>query len=596
MPNSPRLDYRDRLEARQATAADAARREGRLAQARLAVFVAGAGIIWLVLATPALTAWWIAAVVTGFIGLVVMHDRARRAHQRAMRGVRFYEGGLARLDYDFAGSGRAGSEFLDADHPYSDHLDLFGRGSLFELLSNAQTDAGVATLAAWLGAPAAPETIRGRQTAVTELAPRVDLREDLAVLGPDAHEGLDPESLARWGSAQPELAALSTRIAALVLALATVASAFAIPSYGIGPFALCAILELGFSLPFRSRTRRIIHAVRKPLRNLALLSELLQRIERESFEAPTLLELRAELETHGVTPSVEIARLRRLVDMVEQRQNQLFAPVAPFLLWTTQLAFAIEAWHADCGPHLGNWMQAVGELEALCDLAGFAHEHPDDPFPTIVEDGPLFDAQGLGHPLLPDDRSIRNDVRLDADCSLFVVSGSNMSGKSTLLRTIGTNAVLALAGGPVRATQLSLSPLSVGASIVVQDSLQDGASRFYAEITRLRRIVDLCGGSEPLLFLLDEILAGTNSHDRGIGAAAVVRGLVHRGAIGLLTTHDLALAKIADDLGARARNVHFEDQLHDGEMRFDYRLREGVVTHSNALQLMRAVGLNVEGP
>jgi DNA mismatch repair ATPase MutS len=188
---------------------------------------------------------------------------------------------------------------------------------------------------------------------------------------------------------------------------------------------------------------------------------------------------------------------------------------------------------------------------------------------------------------------VRNDVVLGGAQQLFIVSGSNMSGKSTLLRTVGINAVLAQAGAPVRARRLRLSPLRVGVSIRILDSLQEGSSRFYAEITRLRQIVDLAGDDRPLLFLLDEILHGTNSHDRRIGAEAVVRGLVDRGALGLVTTHDLALTRMTEGLGARARNVHFEDHLEDGEIRFDYELREGVVEKSNAIALMRAVGLEV---
>jgi DNA mismatch repair ATPase MutS len=195
--------------------------------------------------------------------------------------------------------------------------------------------------------------------------------------------------------------------------------------------------------------------------------------------------------------------------------------------------------------------------------------------------------------LIPTDRCVRNDLQLGHDLRLLVVSGSNMSGKSTLLRTVGTNTVLALAGAPVRAARLRLSPLAVGASIRLNDSLQAGTSRFYAEITRLRQLMDLANGSLPLLFLLDEILHGTNSHDRGVGAAAVVRGFIERGAIGLVTTHDLALAHIAQRPEGHAANVHFEDHLEDGKMIFDYRMRPGVVEKSNAVALMRAVGLDV---
>jgi DNA mismatch repair ATPase MutS len=196
--------------------------------------------------------------------------------------------------------------------------------------------------------------------------------------------------------------------------------------------------------------------------------------------------------------------------------------------------------------------------------------------------------------LIPETRNVRTDLKLsDEERRVLIVSGSNMSGKSTLLRTVGINTVLALAGAPIRARRLRLTPLQVGASIRIQDSLQAGASRFYAEITRLRQIVELTEGELPVLFLLDEILHGTNSHDRRIGAEGVVRGLIERGAIGLITTHDLALARIAEELAPRAANVHFEDHLEEGKMTFDYRLRPGVVERSNALELMRSVGLEV---
>jgi DNA mismatch repair ATPase MutS len=206
---------------------------------------------------------------------------------------------------------------------------------------------------------------------------------------------------------------------------------------------------------------------------------------------------------------------------------------------------------------------------------------------------PVFDSEGLGHPLIPAARRVVNDLRLGGERRLILVSGSNMSGKSTLLRTVGVNAVLALAGAPVCALKLALSPLALGATLRINDSLQAGKSRFYAELTRLKQIVDRAAGTPALLFLLDEILHGTNSHDRRIGAEAIIRGLIDRGAVGLVTTHDLALAEVADALGARAANVHFEDHLEGGVMTFDYRMKEGIVRKSNALELMRAVGLEV---
>jgi DNA mismatch repair ATPase MutS len=282
-----------------------------------------------------------------------------------------------------------------------------------------------------------------------------------------------------------------------------------------------------------------------------------------------------------------------LLELLDSRDNLVLRVIDPLVLWTVHVAFAIEAWRRKSGPHLRGWLDVVGETEALLSLAGHHYEHPADPFPEFTSEAPCFDGEQVGHPLIPEARCASNDLRLDGNLRVLVVSGSNMSGKSTLLSTVGTNAILAMAGAPVRAKRLRLSRLAVGASIRTLDSLQSGTSRFYAEITRLRQLVELTGATRPLLFLLDELLHGTNSNDRRIGAQGVVHALVARGAVGLVTTHDLALAKIADELAPRGANAHFQDQIEDGRMRFDYRLRPGVVEHSNALDLMRSVGLEV---
>jgi DNA mismatch repair ATPase MutS len=245
-------------------------------------------------------------------------------------------------------------------------------------------------------------------------------------------------------------------------------------------------------------------------------------------------------------------------------------------------------------------LESVGKVKALSSMSAYAYEHPADPYPTVAATGAtgervtaVFSAAELGHPLLPRAQMVSNDVRLEAPIRVLVVSGSNMSGKSTLLRTVGVSVVMAQMGAPVRATSLRLSPLRLGATLRVQDSLQEGRSRFYAEITRVRELADIARGEVPLLFLLDELFHGTNSHDRLAGATGVLRDLIAHGAIGLVTTHDMALAAMADSLGGAALNVHFEDWFEGGEMRFDYRMKPGPVTRSNALALMRAVGLDI---
>jgi hypothetical protein len=529
-----------------------------------------------------------------FIAAIVAHDRIIKQLEMSRRRVAFYESGIARLKGEWEGGGASGARFADPFHPFSADLDLFGRGSLFELLCTARTRAGEDTLAAWLLDGAPPDTIRARQEAVRELAPRLDLREQLALLGTDVRSSTNPAELAVWGAEPPHPFAPWQRGAAFVLGTVSIA-AVVLWFAGFGPVPMLAAAAAGqlFAYPFRKRVKQIVDGVGKPARDLELLSLLLARIESEPFQSPLLRDMVMGLASESELASRRIARLERLVDLLESRRNMIFAPFAFLALWQEQFAFAIEAWRGATGPRVAGWLSAIGEFEALSALANYAWERPENTYPVIQEHGLCVEAVGAAHPLLLRGPAVANDVRLDSETRALVVSGSNMSGKSTLLRTIGTNVVLALAGAPVRAASFRVSPLRLGASIRTQDSLQSGVSRFYAEIKRLRQIMELTDGDTPVLFLLDEILHGTNSHDRLIGAEAVVRGLLARGAIGLVTTHDLALARIAEEPELHVANVHFQDEVRDGKMAFDYRLKPGVVTRSNALDLMRSVGLPV---
>jgi DNA mismatch repair ATPase MutS len=260
------------------------------------------------------------------------------------------------------------------------------------------------------------------------------------------------------------------------------------------------------------------------------------------------------------------------------------------------VAFAADAWRHRYGARMRAWVEIAAEMEALLSLAGYSFEHPADPFPEFVnEEGSqaYFHAEEIGHPLITQSKSVRNSLRLDARTRAVLVSGSNMAGKSTLLRSVGINAVLAMAGAPVRAKALCLSPLTIGTRIRGTDSLQEGRSSFYTEILHLRRVFALTNKPEPLLFLFDELLEGTNSHDRRIGAEGLIRALLKQRAIGIVTTHDLALTEITEAMHGTMRNMHFQDHVENGKMLFDYKLRDGVVTKSNALELMRLIGFEI---
>ncbi len=596
---TPRLVYVKLREEREAEANRHHLKADWISRGRVATFAVGFVSAWFTWGTPVLSPWWMAIPVATFVGLVIIHDGVLRSWRREASATSFYGRGLARLENRWAGAGDSGERFLPDSHPYALDLDLFGRGSLFELLSTATTSWGAKTLADWLLSPAAPAEIRARQAAIEELRPRLDLREEIATLDKEEKVPLaqvDPDALSRWASAPPVLVSDWRRCVAVILGAASVMLVAAWLGSLVSRLPLLGVLfvEATFAFWLRSRVLRVITAVEKPARDLAVLSKLLVLIERESFSSPRLVSLQQSLRTHEIPASKQVRSLRRRIDLLDGRRNQMFAPLAALMLWATQLAFAIESWRARFGSSVDRWLVTTGELEALVSLASYSYEHPADPFPTFVDEGLRFEGQALGHPLIPEEQMVRNDLRLGTGQQrLLIVSGSNMSGKSTLLRTVGTNSVLALAGATVRARALSLSPLSVGASIRIQDSLQSGISRFYAEVLHLRQIMEMTENELPLLFLLDEILQGTNSHDRRIGADGLVRSLVERGAVGLITTHDLALAKIADSLAPAAANVHFEDHLEDGKMTFSYQIQSGVVQKSNALALMRAVGLKV---
>jgi hypothetical protein len=597
--HDPRAEILSRLEARRAAVERLDRQDARIATARLATFGVGAAVAILSFGAGRLSGWWLLLPAAAFVALAVHHDGVLRGRRRARRAVRFHEAALARVEDRWRGTGTPGERFLAEDHPYAADLDLFGEGSLFELLCAARTGAGEETLASWLLAPAPPAEVAARQEAIAELAPRLDLREDLAVLGEDVRAEVEPRSLAEWAEGPAALpGGWELRAAAAIAALAAVGSLVGWLAGAVhGLTFLVAVVALwGLSRSVKGRVEAVLAGVQRPGRELDVLALLLARLEREPSEGPRLTALRAALGGDAAPASRAIARLARRVQAAEWAHNQAFAPIAFLLAWRVQSAIAVERWRLAHGPRVRGWLAALGEIEALSSLAGYAREHPRDPFPEVVAEGespPRLHAEGLGHPLLPEEGCVRNDVALGgAAARLLVVSGSNMSGKSTLLRTVGTNAVLALAGAPVRARRLALTPLVPGATLRIQDSLAAGRSRFYAEIERLKVLADLARGPVPLLFLLDEVLAGTNSHDRLIGAEAVLRQLLDRGAIGIATTHDLALTEAAARIPGAA-NAHFEDVVRDGEIAFDYTLRPGVVTRSNALALMRAVGLEV---
>src|SRR5580658_1252836 len=568
----------------------------RVGYAKLAVIAAGLALLWTVFGKHLVTPYWLIAPAAGYLLLTILHARVLRAKERANTAAEFYRKGIARIEDRWAGSGQTGERFRDAHHVYADDLDLFGQGCLFELLSTARLPMGERQLAHWLSAGSELAAILERQKWIEELRQKLDLREDLAVTGEDLRARLNPETVVEWAEKESILpGGAMWRGVMAVLALAAGAGIVYWFMTGmlwpmLSVFAVEAVV-LGW---LRRKAHTVIEGVDSNGEGLLLFSEILERLEREAFAAPRLQAMAAELKQGDAPASAAIRRFARIVNWMDASDSAIAKMSELPFLYSVQVGMAAEAWRRRWGGKMRRWAELTGEMEALLSLAAYSYEHPADPFPEFVaaENGiGFFEGAELGHPLLAAEKCVRNSVRLDAAMRVLLVSGSNMSGKSTFLRVVGINTVLAMAGAPSRGARLRLTPLRIGTRIRSTDSLQEGRSSFFTEILHIRKVFEGAGGPVPMVFLFDELLEGTNSKDRRIGAEGLIQGLLKRRAIGIVTTHDLALTEIATAVGNVMRNMHLEDQVVDGKMRFDYKLREGVVEKSNALELMRLIGL-----
>lgn len=606
----PRAEYTGRLKAREAVVAREEAAHIRIGYFKLLVIAAALVMLWLTWHKELLSGWWLVSPVVAYAALAIWHERVLRARGRADAAAAYYRRGILRIEDRWQGSGgETGERFRDAKHPYSEDLDIFGAGSLFELLTTARTQMGEERLADWLRTPADAETIRERQAMIAELREKIDLRESAAVIGTELRPVLHADALAAWAENAARLpSAGAMRIVAVLLTLAAAATGIlALANRPIFPLVGVLIANLLIFAWLFKRASAILGGLTSNAEGLKLFAEILERIEREDFSAPRLRLLKeqlgagtsAESSAANQTPqraSDAVRQLARLDSWIQARDGYIVKLLELPILYSIQCAYAADSWRARYGARVRAWLGTVAEMEALFSLATYAYEHPRDPFAEIAaeENGqPVFHGTALGHPLIAEAVCVRNPVTLDATTRVLLVSGSNMSGKSTYMRTAAVNAVLALCGAPIRGESLRLSVLNVGTRLRTADSLQEGRSGFYSEVLRIRTIFELLQSALPLMFFFDELLEGTNSHDRTIGAEGLLRALLAKPAIGIVTTHDLALTEVVSALGPQVHNVHFQDYVEGGKMRFDYRLQEGVVARSNAIELMRIVGLDV---
>ncbi|HSK09205.1 MAG TPA: hypothetical protein VK911_06490 [Vicinamibacterales bacterium] len=583
-------------------------RSRRISMARVAVFLAAAALVLAALpGGGAVSELGITAGAAGFLAffaLVYWHSRVDAAERRASAFVATHEEAAARVERRWADLPPPRPSPAEPHHPYAEDLDLFGRASLFTLLGSAGTEAGRQALGRWLLEGAAPAEIRARQEAVRELAGRAEWRELLAatarLVEANPHE-LDVflawAASPPWLAARPGLLWTARAASASTVLLALLHLLGAIPHpFWIYPL----IVAVGLMAAYE---RRIHHRFSQAFSRERIFHEhaaLFAHLAGSRFASPRLRQLVAQLHTSGLSAPEEMAALGRLMRLADLRFQALFHFLINVLtLWDFHVLDALERWQARAGSHLRQWFDALGEAEALAALAWLAHDNPSWAFPVVEEAAGRLTAEALGHPLLPDHQRVANDVEVGPRGTCLLVTGSNMSGKSTLLRAIGVNVVLAQAGGVVCARRLVMPPVAPFTSMRVQDSLAEGVSYFMAALRRLRLLVTEAERAReqaaPLLYLLDEILQGTNTAERQVAVRRIMAHLLGLPAIGAVTTHDLELAN-APELADRCRPVHFtEGVATEGEgvkLSFDYRLRPGVATSRNALKLLQLMGLD----
>ncbi len=547
--------------------------------------------------------WIYSAALLGLAFLIsfLHHGRVDRQHRRYAELWTINDEGLRRLRRDWKALPLRYPQPADPEHPFAADLDLLGRASLYHLLGTPATPVGAATLRRWLLDPAAPSVVRRRQAAVGELAPLLDLRDELALrgrlMGPVQS---DYEQLLRWAESEPWLARRRwllwlARLMPLLMLGTLVLQLSGTVALPLGAGLLLASLALTFTIG--RKVDELIDRVAERQEVFHTYADLFHLITAQPSAAPELRRLQADLSAGGLSAARQIRRLARLMPLADLRRWMFFLPIQLVTLWNVHLLWLLEHWQQVAGKQARGWLMALGETEALAALAALAHDHPGWAFPDLTEDQPaVLSALGLGHPLLAPAVCVGNDVEVGPAGTLLLVTGSNMSGKSTLLRAIGVNVVLAQAGGPVCASSLRLPPIALATSMRVQDSLAQGVSHFMAELKRLRLVVDLmqaarATGERMPLFLLDEILHGTNTAERQIAARQIIRHLLDLGATGAVSTHDLALADAPET--AAGRLVHFTETITPGAegltMSFDYRLRPGIATSTNALALVHQV-------
>jgi hypothetical protein len=595
---TPELYYRQRIEELNVEKSRLSGRKSQLAWFRffsLTGAVAAAFLLWPSGPAIALIAFF------GLMGLFIFFLRQdinnNAAIENTGRLIAINETELGVLRHQFFQLAD-GSRHQPASHSYTNDLDIFGRASLYQYINRTTSEQGGAEIAGWLIQPAPVSNLLQRQEAAKELTGQTGWRQQLQADGmADAISIATEEKISQWlGEENKFIHAVSWKILRILLPAIslTVLALFLtgiLPSNRFLPSAILLMI-LAFSI-----SRKVIPAhtrLSKISPQLETLSNSIAGIENNNFTSVYLQQLKTIFDHRPEKASQKIKGLSKILDRMDLRLNFIvFIPLNTFLFWDLQQVFALENWKEKNKQNISHWFKALAEMEAIASLGTLCFNHPAWVFPEISGEEAVFDSDELGHPLIPEEKRVTNSFSTNGVNQLNLVTGSNMAGKSTFLRSIGINMVLAMAGAPVCARRLVLSPMKVMSSMRISDNLEESTSTFYAELKKLKEIIEAVNRNEKVFLLLDEILRGTNSADRHTGSKSLIKQLIHHNAAGVLATHDLELAKMAETYPGQIRNYHFDVQVANDELYFDYKLKRGICQSMNASILMKKIGIEL---
>lgn len=572
----------------------------RISVLRVALFVAGiVGVVCFCDAGAAAVCITVALTFVPFLILVKYHNRLFLLKDRMEMCARVNFDEISALNEVYSPFD-GGNEFVDSSHRYSFDLDLFGRHSLFQAINRTCTSFGKERLAQWLQQHLEhKEEIEQRQAAVKELAALTDFREEFRITGL-LYKGApsDRKEIGEWAVAPAYFSRMwwsrmvlwAVPVINVLSLLLVVVGVLSLSAFGV-IFTLFVVASLGLINPV-SRLQTVYD---KKLRILRMYAELISLVEKQEMQAPLLQGLKADFGTEGKQTTEILKELSQELERLDLRNNQiLYVLLEGSLFWQLRQVMRIERWRQRYGAYLLRWLDTLGQIDALCSIACFAYNHPNYAYPSIASRPFVFRAKDMGHPLMPARQCVTNDADIPSRPFFLIITGANMAGKSTYLRTIGVNYVLACIGSPVCCSQLEIYPARLVTSLRTSDSLKDNESYFFAELKRLKQIIDRLNKGEELFIILDEILKGTNSMDKQKGSFALVRQLMELKANGIIATHDLLLGQLAALFPKEIRNYCFEADIENDELVFSYKLREGVAQNMNACFLMKKMGLVID--